>query len=129
MTKYKTDNILIRYKTIDKCLSDYSRKWNINDLMWECSKAISEFKGFRTIVCKKSIETDIRDLRNLFNAEITISKSNYSYKDKDFNIKNLQIPINPNSYKKIKKAVILLRHFKDYSFLDDVRILMEEKQT
>ena len=33
-------NALIRYKTIDNCLRDHSRRWTLDDMVDACSNAL-----------------------------------------------------------------------------------------
>jgi len=87
-------NALIRYRTIDLCLSNPYRKWTIEDLMEECSKALEESRGIYTGISERTIREDIRVMRSDilgFNAPIVQKDGNYSYEDKSYSIFNVNI--------------------------------------
>ena len=87
-------NALIRYRTIDKCLSNPYRKWTIEDLMEACSKALEESRGIYTGISERTIREDIRVMRSDilgFNAPIVQKDGNYSYEDRDYSIFNVSI--------------------------------------
>lgn len=82
-------NALIRYKTIDECLSNKNLKCTISVLMEKCSEKLSESQGLYTGVSERTIRNDIRILRSDilgFNAPIKIEKGVYIYEDIDFTI-------------------------------------------
>ena len=87
-------NALIRYRTIDKCLSNPYRKWTIEDLMEACSKALEESRGIYTGISERTIREDIRVMRSDilgFNAPIVQKSGNYSYEERDYSIFNVTI--------------------------------------
>jgi hypothetical protein len=82
-------NALIRYKTIDECLSNKNLKCTINVLIEKCSEKISESQGLYSGVSERTIRNDIRILRSDilgFNAPIVIEDGIYSYEDKNYTI-------------------------------------------
>lgn len=82
-------NALIRYKTIDSCLSNPYRKWTIVDLRDACSNALKEHRGIYSGISERSIREDIRVMRSDilgFNAPIVQSDGNYYYEDRDYSI-------------------------------------------
>jgi len=87
-------NALIRYRTIDRCLSNPYRKWAIVDLMEACSKALEESRGIYTGISERTIREDIRVMRSDilgFNAPIVQQDGNYSYEDRAYSIFNVSI--------------------------------------
>lgn len=87
-------NALIRYRTIDKCLSNPYRKWTIGDLMEACSKALEENRGIYSGISERTIREDIRVMRSDilgFNAPIVQKDGNYSYEDRSYSIFNVNI--------------------------------------
>jgi len=87
-------NALIRYKTIDKCLSNPYREWTIRDLMEVCGLALKESRGIYTGVSERTIREDIRVMRSEilgFNAPIVQKDGNYSYEDRSYSIFNVSI--------------------------------------
>lgn len=75
---------LLRYRTIDACLRDTSKKHTLNDLTRECSSALGRRVSTRTI------QLDIRFMRN--NKEgygapiIVVGKRYYKYKDPKYSL-------------------------------------------
>ena len=82
-------NALIRYKTIDLCLSNRHRQWTIKDLMVACSEALREHRGMNTGVSERTLRDDIRVMRSNilgFNAPIKQRDGIYFYSDPSFSI-------------------------------------------
>ena len=87
-------NALIRYRTIDKCLSNPYRKWTIEELMEACSRALEETRGIYTGISERTIREDIRVMRSDilgFNAPIAQKEGNYFYEDRSYSIFNVII--------------------------------------
>ena len=87
-------NALIRYKTIDQCLSNPYRNWTIADLIEACSKALEENRGINSGISERTIREDIRIMRSDilgFNAPIVQKDGNYSYEDRDYSIFKVNI--------------------------------------
>ena len=109
-------NALIRYKTIDRCLSNQARKWTINDLIDACSDALSELEGRDENVSKRTIEGDLRMMRSDklgYNAPIEVYDSKYyRYSDPDFSITNM--PLSENDINLMREAVDMLRQLTDF---------------
>lgn len=87
-------NALIRYKTIDQCLSNQYRNWTIQDLVEACSSALGENRGIYKTISERTIRDDIRVMRSDilgFNAPIVQKKGEYYYKDPTFSIFSVNI--------------------------------------
>ena len=86
-------NALIRYKTINNCLST-GRKYDIGELTDACSEALSEYCGRETAVSERTIRDDIRVLRSDilgFNAPIRQKDGLYYYDNPLFSIMSVGI--------------------------------------
>ena len=57
-------NALIRYKTIDRCLQNHYRRWTLDDLIEECSKALYEYEGRDEGVSRRTVQLDIQMMRS-----------------------------------------------------------------
>ncbi|KAF0129152.1 MAG: transcriptional regulator [Bacteroidetes bacterium] len=82
-------NALIRYKTIDQCLSNRSIKCTIERLQNECSEAMGEKRGIYKTISVRTIRDDIRVMRSDilgFNAPIVFVNGRYFYSDKNYSI-------------------------------------------
>jgi hypothetical protein len=87
-------NALIRYKTIDKCLSNPYRKWSIDDLIESCSSSLKEYRGIYTRISERTVREDLRIMRSDilgFNAPIVQQEGNYYYEDPGYSIFNVGI--------------------------------------
>ena len=87
-------NALIRYKTIDRCLSNPYRKWSIEDLIESCSSALKEYRGIYTRISERTIREDLRVMRSDilgFNAPIVQQDGYYSYEDPNYSIFTVSI--------------------------------------
>lgn len=86
-------NALIRYKTIDQCLSNSYRQWTIADLTEACSSALRESRGIQGI-SERTIKEDIRVMRSDilgFNAPIVQQDGHYSYEYTTYSIWNVSV--------------------------------------
>ena len=82
-------NALIRYKTIDECLTNTYLECTIEVFIIKCSEKLAEFQGLDTSVSERTIRNDIRILRSDalgFNAPIVISRGIYSYDNPNFTL-------------------------------------------
>ena len=82
-------NALIRYKTIDACLSNKQTNCTIAYLIEKCATALSDSTGITTSVSERTIRNDIRILRSDilgFNAPIVINNGVYTYSKDNFSI-------------------------------------------
>ena len=82
-------NALIRYKTIDDCLSNPNLKCTIDLLIDKCSEKLIENQGIESGVSERSIRNDIRILRSDilgFNVSIQFENGIYSYIEPNFSI-------------------------------------------
>lgn len=87
-------NALIRYKTLDRCFRESEKKYSLNDLVIECSKALAEAEGKnysgKCRVSLRTIQLDIqhmRDKKNGYGAPIEVyGQKYYRYKSSGFSI-------------------------------------------
>lgn len=87
-------NALIRYKTINSCLSGGRRRWSIDELRERCSEALASDRGRYTTVSERTIRDDIRVMRSDilgFNAPIKQEGGLYFYSDPAYSILSLSI--------------------------------------
>jgi hypothetical protein len=87
-------NALIRYKTINSCLSGGRRRWTIDELRERCSETLAESRGRYATVSERTIRDDIRVMRSDilgFNAPIKQEGGFYFYSDPEYSILSLRI--------------------------------------
>ena len=86
-------NALIRYKTINNCLST-GRRYDIDELIDACSDALTEYCGRRTSVSERTVREDLRVMRSEilgFNAPIEQKDGLYFYSDMGYSLINIMI--------------------------------------
>lgn len=110
-------NALIRYKTIDKCLSNHYRRWTLEDLINEVSEALYEYEGIDNGISKRTIQYDIQTMRSDklgFNAPIVVyERCYYKYSDPDYRITDM--PLSKKDLKMLSDSVSFINQFKNYS--------------
>ena len=121
-------NALIRYKTIDRCLQNYHRKWTLDDLIEACSEALYEFEGKTTQVSRRTIQLDIQNMRSEklgYNAPIEVyEKKYYRYEDPDFSITD--IPLTESDMDILTESMEMLKQFKDFSLFAELNGVIQK---
>jgi hypothetical protein len=87
-------NALIRYKAIDRRLSNRFSPCTIGQLQEVCSEALGEFRGVYKKVSERTIRDDIRVMRSEllgFSAPIVCRDGFYSYSDPNYSIFGVSI--------------------------------------
>lgn len=109
-------NALIRYKTIDRCLQNHYRRWTLDDLIEECSKALYEYEGRDEGVSRRTVQMDIQMMRSDklgYNAPIkVVDHKYYIYEDPDFSI--TESPLSAQDVEKMGEAVKILRQLSGF---------------
>ena len=113
---------LIRYKTIDACLSNRFRKWTLEDLIEKVSDTLYEYEGISEGVSKRTIQLDIQTMRSerLYNAPIVVvDKKFYTYEDPKFRI--TESPLGAADLEKMNEVVGILRQLSGFSHFGEMR--------
>ena len=111
----RNKNAMIRYRTIDRCLSNWSRRFYIEDLINECADALSDYTGSAVSISKRQILEDLRYMedREGWSAPIERKRDGhkvyYKYSDKRFSIVNQ--PMTQDERRMIRDALALLSKF------------------
>jgi predicted DNA-binding transcriptional regulator YafY len=109
-------NALIRYKTIDRCLSNRFRRWTLEDLVDECSMALREMEGLTKGVSVRTVQGDIQMMRSDklgYNAPIEVyDVKYYRYSDPDYTITGM--PLSSNDVDVLQEAVEMLQQLQDF---------------
>jgi len=117
----------IRYNALDKCFSNFNRKFYLEDLIEACNEAIYNYSGKHEGVQRRQILYDIEFMESNagFSAEIDRiydgRKKYFRYKDKNFSI--LKKQISDNEIKELKKALNLLsklKGFSNFEWIDEI---------
>lgn len=121
-------NALIRYKTIDKCLQNRSRRWTLENLIEHCSDALYEFEGKHSNVSKRTIQLDIQMMRSNklgYNAPIIVlDRKYYTYEDEMYSI--TQLPIDKIDMDILQESMEMLKQFKDFSLFSELEGVIQK---
>lgn len=125
-------NALIRYKTIDNCLSNHFRRWKLEDLVEACSDALYEMEGITKGVSVRTVQGDIQMMRSDklgYNAPIEVYEQKYyRYADRDYSITNTTMT--QHDCQVLREAVDMLRHlsnFSEFAEISDVIGRLQDK--
>jgi predicted DNA-binding transcriptional regulator YafY len=121
-------NALLRYRTIDKCLQNQSKKWTLDDLIEACSEALYEYEGKEMNVSRRTVQLDIQFMRSDklgYNAPIIVQeKKYYTYSDPDFSITD--IPLTKLDMDVLTESVEMLKQFKKFSLFDELNGVIQK---
>ena len=120
-------NAQLRYKALDKCLSNPYKKFFINDLIEYCTEVLTEHYAEDTTVSRRQILMDVVFMKSLAGYEAPIEsykdgrKTYYRYSDIDFSI--LKKPLNPSELKTLNEALQTLSRMNSIQGFDWVNSL------
>lgn len=123
-----TRNALLRYKTIDNCLRNRSRRWTLEDLIDEVSDALYEYEGIDKGISKRTVQMDIQFMRSDklgYNAPIVVvDRKFYTYEDPDYSITN--IPLSHQDLTQLNDAVELLKQFHGFTHFRELEGMVQK---
>lgn len=123
----------IRYHALDKCFSNFYRKFFIDDLINSCNEAIYEYTGIGDGVKRRQIFDDITFMESEQGWSIPLERIKdgkrvyYRYSDKSFSIKNHGI--NQAEMEQIKETLTILTRFKgmpQFEWIEEMLIRLED---
>lgn len=110
-------NAMLRYRTIDRCLSNRYRRWTLDDLIQACSDALYEYEGISKGISRRTIQLDLQTMRSDrlgYNAPITVVDGKYyTYSDPDYSI--LHSPLTEHDMGELADAVEVLKQMTGFS--------------
>ena len=108
-------NAQLRYQILDRCFSDFSRKYEIQDLVDRVNDALYDLYG--TEVSLRQIREDMKYMRDrvTYNAPIKAyqydgKKCYYRYEDRDFSIFNNELSV--DDINKLQSTIDMLGRFR-----------------
>ncbi|MBP5345230.1 MAG: WYL domain-containing protein [Bacteroidales bacterium] len=111
-------NALLRYRILDRCFSDYHRKYEIEDLLEKVNEAMYDLYG--TNVSIRQIREDIKYMRDRITYDAPIKayqydgkKCYYRYEDKDFSI--FKNELTTEEVANLRATIDMLARFRDGS--------------
>ena len=123
-------NAAIRYQALDRCLSDWSRRFYIEDLVGACNEALDLYNGETNKdyhIKKRQVQEDMKFLeseegyRMIIDPIRDVHRKYYRYHHRDDSIKNQ--PINQEELDLIHDALLLMKRFKGvphFDWMDEV---------
>jgi predicted DNA-binding transcriptional regulator YafY len=123
----------IRYHALDRCFSNFGRKFFIEDLVESCSQAIYDFAGIADGVKRRQIFDDIIFMESEQGWSIPLERIKdgkrvyYRYADKSFSIKNQGI--NQAEAEQLNETLTILTRFKGmphFEWIEEMQIRLEE---
>jgi predicted DNA-binding transcriptional regulator YafY len=123
----------IRYHSLDKCFSNFGRKFFIEDLIDACNVELYEFEGIEDGVKRRQIFDDINFMESEQGWSIPLERLKvgkrvyYRYSDRSFSIKNLGV--NQNEAEQIKESLAIISRFKGmphFEWIEEIKIRLED---
>lgn len=123
----------IRYHSLDKCFSNFGRKFFIEDLIDACNVELYEFEGIEDGVKRRQIFDDINFMESEQGWSIPLERLKvgkrvyYRYSDRSFSIKNLRV--NQNEAEQIKESLAIISRFKGmphFEWIEEIKIRLED---
>ncbi len=112
----RNKNALLRYRTIDRCLRNTSRRWTLADLVDACSDALYEYEGKPDLVSTRTVQLDLQIMRSDrlgYEAPIEVyDRKYYRYADPDYSINNR--PLSQHDIDLLSRTIDLLRQFDEF---------------
>lgn len=124
---------IIRYQALDKCFSNFGRRFYIDDLIDACNDAIYDFTGSRDGIKRRQLYDDIRFMESEAGYSIPLEKIDdgrkkyYRYSDKNFSI-NKQ-PLSQTEAEQLKDTIMMLNRFKglpQFDWMEEVLARFED---
>lgn len=123
----------IRYHALDRCFSNYGRKFFIEDLLQACNEAIYNFAGIEDGIKRRQIFDDISFMESEEGWSIPLERVRdgkrvyYRYSDKNFSIKNQGI--NQEEAEQLKETLTILSRFKglpQFEWVEEIQIRLQD---
>lgn len=124
---------LIRYKVLDKCFANPGKKYFIDDLIEECSAALTEINEDRGNISRRQVLEDIKFMESPegWNVELNRTRDNrrvyFRYANPDFSINNM--PLNETEVNHLKSAMNVLSQFKGMPQFDWIQEILPKLQS
>lgn len=127
-------NAYMRYQVLDRCFSNFQRKFFFQDLLDEVNKVLIENNGINSGIARTQLFKDIRFMESEAGFSIELGdykegkKKYYRYTDKDFSIKNS--PLNSQESESIKSAIAVLSRFKglpQFEWINELIPILSDK--
>ncbi len=108
-------NAVLRYNALDKCFSNFGRKYYFQDLLEQVNDALSDFDPNTGGIKVRQLRDDIRFMKSEagYSAPVKAFKDAvsyyYRYEEQDFSINNS--PLNKTEAEQLRNAISILQRF------------------
>jgi predicted DNA-binding transcriptional regulator YafY len=120
-------NALLRYQTIDQCLCNRQRRWTLEDLLRECSKALGAEPDEPLRVSRRTLQGDLEMMRSGklgYEAPIeVVEKKYYCYTDPAFSISS--VPVTTQELGRMREGIALLLQFAGFEHLAEIEDVVD----
>lgn len=122
----------IRYHALDKCFSNFGKRYYIDDLVIACNEALYEHDGIKDGVKKRQISYDIIFMESEHGWSIPLDRLPdgkrifYRYSDRSYSIKNQAI--NETELKQLRETISVLTRFKgmpQFVWMEEILVRIE----
>lgn len=124
---------IIRYHTLDRCFSNFGRKFFIEDLVKACNEGLYEFCSIDDGVKKRQIFDDIRFMESEQGWSIPLERIRdgkrvyYRYEDMFYSINDLGL--NQSEAEQINDTLLILSRFKglpQFEWIEEILVRVED---
>lgn len=126
-------NAFIRYQALDKCFSNYGKKFYLEDLLEYCNEALYELNPNSEGIKKRQLFEDIKFMESSQGWSMPLERIKegrkvfYRYDTPDFSINNQ--PMNELEAEKLKSALLILSRFKgmpQFEWVNELILKLED---
>ncbi|MCC8186511.1 MAG: WYL domain-containing protein [Bacteroides sp.] len=121
-------NAQLRYQTLDRCFSDFSRKYEIKNLLEEVNERLYDLYGDDSTIKERQLREDIKFMRERVGYDAPIQayryegkRCYYRYTDKDFSI--FKNELTPKEISDLHSTIEILGRYRgipDYAWLEEI---------
>ncbi len=127
-------NAVLRYNTLDKCFSNFGRKYFFSDLLEKVNESLSDFDPSTSGIKTRQLREDIRFMKSDagYSAPIEAYKEGrsayYRYEEKNFSINNS--PLNRTEAAQLKNAISILQRFEgapQFEWMNEIAPMLTDR--
>ena len=119
-------NASFRYRVLNDCFRDGSRRWTIEQLIDHVGDQLDEHFGITKGISERQVKEDIHIMRSLpprgFDAPILCKDGVYYYDDPAFSIEKKSL--NTDDVRSLTEAIMLLRQFQGLPHFQEIEAIL-----
>ena len=123
----------VRYHALDRCFSNYNRKFYIEDLIAACNEALYDYAGLEDGVKRRQVFDDITFMESDQGWSVQLDRVRdgrriyYRYSEKSFSIKNQAV--SQSEAEQLRETISILSRFKglaQFEWIEEIQIRLED---